>query len=735
MKKIFQIVLGSVPFFFQQAVAQQVLARPLKTDAVVAVITDEEVAATASFRNYCQMLESKETLGVYAVSAKWKDPMQVRTLLHEVRKQYPALEGVVLIGNVPVAMIRNAQHMTTAFKMDELKYDRRQSSVASDRFYDDFDLTFRPIEQDPEKPLWFYYELEETSPQAIRSDIYSGRIMSHAAGEARVQEIRLFLDKAVAARAVANPLNKMLAFTGSAYNSESITSWMQEQYALQEVLPAVFKETEGYRALHFSMDQQMKFRLFSELQRPGLDLTLFTEHGDIEEQYINNSPSGDNMDFSVSLIKYTLRTNLRRAAERKQDVEQAKQKLIKTYGVPENWFDGAFGNDSLRIADSIYATAREIFSSELSKVSPASRMVIFNACYNGSFHHPENISAAYLFGKGQTLVTHGNTTNVLQDKWTIEHIGLLERGARAGQWSRINNTLESSLNGDPTWHFSHVQSAAVNKMLAAQQPAAYWTRQLQQQDVVLQAVAMRRLFETARKESPAQFRKIYFNSRSRTLRMEALRLLSISGDTSYLTVAAAALRDPYELIRRKSSEWIAKAGHDRFIPPMLDLLIAFPDDSRVRWTATRALSVLNNDELVKQIDAKKPAAAWQFNAEEWSKELLQVAANGKRDAEEYMNAIRNRKLSEEARVQRVRFMRNMYYHHLIPELLAVAADAAEPLAVRKNIIEALGWFSNSYNKALILDGCKKLTAAAETPAELKAEATQTIGRLQSWILP
>ncbi len=101
------------------------------------------------------------------------------------------------------------------------------------------------------------------------------------------------------------------------------------------------------------------------------------------------------------------------------------------------------------------------------------------------FHHPANISAAYLFGNGQTLVTHGNTTNVLQDKWTIEHIGLLERGARAGQWSRIINTLESSLNGDPTWHFDHAQSAAVNKMLASTQTPAYWKKQLEQQDILL----------------------------------------------------------------------------------------------------------------------------------------------------------------------------------------------------------------------------------------------------------
>lgn len=735
MKQLFNLLLASVPFFFQQAAAQQVLARPQRTDAVVAVITDEAIAATPSFRQYCQMLESKEALGVYAVAATWKDPDQVRNTLMEIRKNYPSLEGMVLIGNVPVAMIRNAQHLTTAFKMDEIKFDRKQSSVASDRFYDDVDLRFRSIGQDADNPLWFYYELEENSPQFIRSDLYSGRIMSHASGEARVQEISRFLDKAVAARNTKNPLNQMLAFTGGAYNSESITSWMHEQYALQESLPAVFKQANGYRALHFSMDQKMKYRLFSELQRPGLDLTLFTEHGDIEKQYINNPPFGDDMDFSLLFIKQYLRNSLRRASQKGQDTMQAKQALIKRYGLPADWFDGAYGNDSLRIADSISATSGNIYSSELANVKPASRMVIFNACYNGSFHHPANISAAYLFGNGQTLVTHGNTTNVLQDKWTIEHIGLLERGARAGQWSRIINTLESSLNGDPTWHFDHTQSAAVNKMLATTQTPAYWKKQLEQQDILLQMVAMRRLYEANAKEYAPLFRKIYSNAASRNVRMEALRLLSLTGDSNYLAVAGLALRDPYELIRRKSAEWIAKAGHHQFIPQLLDLLIAFPDDARTSWTAGRALAVLNNDELVKQIEVKKESFSFEYNSKETYEELLELAASSKRDAAETLNGILNKNATENARIQKVRLLRNMYYHHLIPHLIKVMEDPSEPVELRKNLIEALGWFVNSYNKSLIIDACKKLAASNDTPAVLKAEATQTIGRLQSWMLP
>jgi len=735
MKNILCCLLVAVCLFGKQAAAQRVIVTPDRTDAVVAVITDEAIAATHSFQAYCTMLSAKEALGVYAVAANWKDPDHVKATLMDIRKKYPALEGMVLIGNVPVAMIRNAQHMTTAFKMDEVKFDRKQSSVASDRFYDDPRLQFRLIGQDKDHPLWFYYELDERSPQSIRSELYTGRIMSHATGAARIEEISRYLDKAVAARNFKNPLDQMLAYTGSAYNSESITSWSHEQFALQEALPAVFSTANGYRALHFSMQKVMKYRLFSELQRPGLDLTLFTEHGDIEKQYISHHQHGDDMEFATSYIKYNLRSSLRRAVAKGQPAASVIQSLVKRYGVPESWLDGALDNDSLRKADSIYSTEGDIYSAELANISPASRMVIFNACYNGSFHHPNNISAGYLFGNGQTLVTHGNTVNVLQDKWTIAHIGLLGRGARVGHWSRINNTLESSLNGDPTFHFDHPQWEMINKMLAANKPAAYWKNQLTHPDLAVQMLAMRKLFEADAAGSSAHFRKIFTTSSSRNLRMEALKLLAHTGDTNYLAVAGMALRDPYELIRRKSAEWIAKAGHDQFIPQLVDMLIAFPDDARTMWVGSRALSVMDTEALLQVIEAKKETVAFWHRPEEWLQSMKKLAADGKRHAAETLKGILDKNATENERIQKVRLLRNMYYHHLIPQLLQVAADANEPVELRKNLIEALGWFSNSYNKLLIVEACNKLIASNEPPEVLKAEAIQTIGRLQSWMLP
>lgn len=58
------------------------------------------------------------------------------------------------------------------------------------------------------------------------------------------------------------------------------------------------------------------------------------------------------------------------------------------------------------------------------------------------------------FNDGKTIVAQGNSRNVLQDRWTIEMIGLLSQGIRVGQWNRLIATLEGHIIGDPTFRFS-----------------------------------------------------------------------------------------------------------------------------------------------------------------------------------------------------------------------------------------------------------------------------------------
>ena len=108
------------------------------------------------------------------------------------------MEGCVFIGDIPIPMIRDAHHLSSAFKRSP-KANWQKSSVPSDRYYDDFGLKFDYIKQDSLIPDYHYMTLRADSKQYISPDIYSARIRPlHLEGENRYQMLRDYLKKAVA---------------------------------------------------------------------------------------------------------------------------------------------------------------------------------------------------------------------------------------------------------------------------------------------------------------------------------------------------------------------------------------------------------------------------------------------------------------------------------------------------------------------------------------------------------
>ncbi len=66
-----------------------------------------------------------EGLPTFIVYNEWNKPEDVkRKLLLSLYKK-DKLEGVVFVGDIPIPMLRKAQHMTSAFKMDEKNNDWR----------------------------------------------------------------------------------------------------------------------------------------------------------------------------------------------------------------------------------------------------------------------------------------------------------------------------------------------------------------------------------------------------------------------------------------------------------------------------------------------------------------------------------------------------------------------------------------------------------------------------------
>ena len=112
----------------------------------------------------------EQGLDAFILEKQWESPDEIRdTLRYYYANRH--LEGAVFIGDIPVPMIRKAQHFASAFKMDEERFPMRDSSIPSDRFYDDFDLEFEYVGRDSVETEFFYYNLSPGSPQYIECDI------------------------------------------------------------------------------------------------------------------------------------------------------------------------------------------------------------------------------------------------------------------------------------------------------------------------------------------------------------------------------------------------------------------------------------------------------------------------------------------------------------------------------------------------------------------------------------
>ena len=203
--------------------AQTTVIKPSTKQATAfAIVTDNQTYANTkeAMHLYKDAVEA-DGLATYLISGDFQNPDQVKEEIIKVYKECPSLEGIVLVGDIPIALVRNAQHMTTAFKMNEKAFPWPESSVPTDRFYDDLNLKFQYLKQDSVNPQHHYYKLTEDSPQRLNPTFYSARIKyPEKKGGDKYQAIASFLKKAAAAKAKEVTLGQM--------NLDHITAYAEE---------------------------------------------------------------------------------------------------------------------------------------------------------------------------------------------------------------------------------------------------------------------------------------------------------------------------------------------------------------------------------------------------------------------------------------------------------------------------------------------------------------------------
>lgn len=708
---------------------------------VDAVTLEKTGGAVEAYRD---ALEA-DGLSTYIVSGDWMSPDEVKAEIIKLYKRKPVLEGVVFIGDIPVALIRNAQHMTTAFKMNEDTFPFPESSVPSDRFYDDLHLTFELLGQDTVNTSHFYYRLREDSPQRLNPTFYSGRIKyPEVKGGDKYEAIAKYLMKAVREKKKINPLDCFVSFTGSGYNSECLLAWMDERLALTENFPLAWKSSQTAKFLNFRMEDYMKYRLFDELQRDEIDVMLFHEHGAPGRQYICDGPAPSGLEACMEYIRSSIYSFVKEEIEKKKgNPEEIMAYFIKAYALEPDFFKD-FSMEKIAEQSALERLKTGIVLEDLKKLKTNPRFVMFDACYNGSFHEAGNIAGYYIFNDGNTVVTQGNSRNVLQDRWTIEMIGLLSQGVRVGQWNRLIATLEGHIIGDPTFHFAPVTPNVLGVDLVTRwQDQKMWDEYLGSSYADVQSLALRMLVELdTDKTMSSRLLDVFQTSSFNCVRMEALKLLSRYANEDFVEAIHLGLYDAYELIRRNAAIFAGKCGDPRLAEAVVDVFLNQPESQRVNYALSDAVVLLPGEVVAKEVAKQlKPVQMmdgvlnWQesgiyFMKEENIGEVLRQLKKDSIDNACTVAMLQDVRSPREKQISSIRFVRNHPRHENIGAYLAIIENEHQAEKVRVNMAEALGWFNYSYRKQEIRQGLENMLKRCQLPEKVKLEVKQTINRLK-----
>jgi len=657
---------------------------------------------------YRQQLIS-EGLRADILAKDWQNPEEVRAKVKELAadKKCP-LEGIVLVGDMPIAMIREAQWLTTAFKMNEQRFPIFESSVASDRFYDDFDLEFDFLSKDEKHRDIFYYRLSERGAQHLQPDIYSARMkVPECMGGNKYEILAKYLRKVVAAHQERNnKADNITFFFGKSYNSEDLNVWRQKTLLYKESFPEAFKKASGNRFLTFKQAPQMKWTIMSELQREDSDIFQFTEHGAYDTQYLNGVGEGHSIEENLLLLRSAIARKYLRWKNKPEEERRKQDFPDSLFQLPSrNFSDSALA--FYHKYDSVEMRNANILQEDLLDVKSNAKIVILNACYNGSFHNEEGyIAGVHVFGDGKCVLAQANTVNVLQDKFEDKLIGLLSLGLRAGMWQKEVPYLESHLIGDPTFRFAPTDSKVNTDKLASDlifrsKDPGTWKKYLKNSNPVIRATAIVHLAHSDCRETNAIALEMLRKDSSPIVRQCAFSVLGNSADEHAEEAILTASNDPVEVIARHACLLAAEMGSigkdGRILAAMERLYENHPELLRVNMQSENALRIMTGGGYFDSESAK----------------------------------INDKSLSDNQRISAMRTFRNYRYDKARKEILKLAGDSSESENIRKVACEVMGWFSKSPYRADIISEFKEMLSSEKSmPASVRVEILKTVKRLE-----
>jgi len=718
-----------------------VSCKDMKTGLAIVIDEKSYSEAKAEIEDYQRLVESRG-LVPYLVIDSWGHPDSIRTCLIELASQkHNPIEGCVLIGDIPVVMVRDAQHMTTALKMDQFnpQFSRNDYCVPSDRFYDSFDLKFDLIEQDSARSEYFFYSLKAEGAQKLRPTIYSARIMprTNKTGD-KYEKLRRYLQRVNKADEHNNPLDRMFYFSGEGYISESVDARIDEKIEMYDDFPWMRGQKQTIEYIDHKREKFIKNRLITQMQYSDIDLAVLHHHGAPDTEYLSNYPDAETMIEDVAMMRRFMREQMREGRSKGMSESEVKRRVSNYFGceIPDSWYKGAF--DPAQQAqdaadDSVEEQNVNLYYSDFSHYHPKVRMVSLDGCYNGSFHLDESMQEGYLFGEGNgTIVVMANTVNVLQDKWANHFIGLMGFGMRAGRMAQLGTYLEQHLFGDPTFAFTPAADPGfdVNEALVNNRES-FWLRQLaDSRYAAIQILAMEMLAESDKNYSAVLADK-FRTSDSGAVRLAALMSLSTYRNDDYIDCLALALDDSHELTQRLATNMACKSGDERLIPGLVEIASKNNTSERIEFDVSNALGTFDSTMVIKQFDEHFRTVECYSDKDSIGGLIRHALQSFTR---EEVNYVRERLFDKDntqtVRKAGARALRNTPVHGMVPELLELLSDPTEDDLILTVLWEAMGWFDMSYRADEISAKALEISTDTRFSERVRNEALKTYNRLK-----
>ncbi len=667
---------------------------------------------------------------------EWGVPDSIRAKLIELHNaEVNPIEGCVFIGDIPIARVRDAQFLTSAFKMDQdSRFSKTDYCISTDRFYDSFDLKWDFIEQDTARSEYFYYSMRSDSEMKLRPTIYSARIMprDNARGD-KYEKLRRYMDRVNEADANNNPIDNMLYFGGHGNVTDSYEARMDEKLEMYDQLPWLRRQEKGIMFIDFRRDEFIKPRLIDQLQIPHIDYALLHHHGSEEEQLLSGTPFSSSMATQMNSVRNYIHGVARRYFESGKTAKDVKASMERSLEspIPEQWITEA--TDPAVIAeDEAYSYAQDLHVAEFGNYKPQVRMVSLDACYNGSFQETESIQEAYLFTEGSgTLIAIANSVNSIQDRWINRYLGMAGLGMRVGYFAVMNITLETHVFGDPTFTFTPAADCGfdVNANMT-NYSAKFWKKQLESQYPSVQNLAAYMLAERCEGNSSDLLFNCFANSGSGMVRLACLIELAEYNDANFLKAVELGINDGHEMTQRFAVNYAGECGHKELVDPLVSLYCENSVPERVNFDLSSALASYDSASVASAFDRIFAEHAFYTNNDSVRKEKL--AYLNKQTTwyvEGVVESITDKDMKERSRISEIRSIRNTPLHAQVPMLLDYMNEPQEP-AVQAAIMESLGWFEHSYQRQAIAQKAAQIKDDERFDATVRDQALRAYNRLK-----